>query len=983
MVLSSLLESYQLTNVFLFLNWFHALQPEPSAMKGLLLLLASFMEQYLTAPTICIPNPFSQDGKQSLDRTSVKKAIEKEGLECWFLPDLLVNIYRYLDDVPSCVLLAEKMGDVKAQILFRAIQKLNNPSSGLVFENLSSLNLDTFPNKTESKELKELLDIGRLYCEDILEMALQQITLSMEEALKSMEVCIDKDCETQWPPLHKVSAAWTRLSAENCSALCQNRVRLYQRWSWFLLFLSADNMTMDMLKSSLPIISSRVRHVINIVNLIVRFEHAVRRLYLDPQKVHVQAEKILQLGLLMIKFTTKSRDVVGMCLEKAMQELTARKYEEYVAQMQDFLQSAQSDAASKQGAKDADIILPVKRASVSEQELPFTLVFNEESSAELIGNDEKVGKNDKVFPQKKGLFRNISKQTTKMPDFLKFSSFWLEICSDASQSLTDSLEKKFALLHYHWYIRDSKLPWKGSSMQLKCSTILNVFNIEKLKFLSHDKEKKPMTISNNLVTLVDKTIQCDNTFSNTFEQSEQHQKMDLAQNNQPGENQLFTDHGNEECDSQHLSHQLNSCEFDLCRTLDDREENRSDCNQEITDNCDRKTGEIAFLDEPNNKVKSPKKHLSLEQPKETIHLDKKDSVIIIVLNDSKKLCHTAEFPADLDTLNDCIPSLDTYYVPSLPLEVELTKSKDLESFISNYEDMTSADFRFDDIIDFSEEHESDEKPVSVPLQFSVQEEIRNSLPKLLKFNNSPPQMSGSDHDKEDKMQQLQHMQHIQLLKVDKTNLESFELLVSKETKILSAGPEISVPLQLLKSSWKTESCITIQPIQDKNKKEENRTIKNSQNKLKRSNSWNLKRKINADKVSALGNFEISLQKFERNFKKKQKQLVNTLEMEVLLAGKSTTSFTVEESFLKNHISRKVHDETFNLETAARDRTFIIRRPSTVDTTNSFRTFTIKKSPKVDLMAGTFTLTSPTLADNLDETFAIGLDSDEIFCSNDK
>ena len=101
------------------------------------------------------------------------------------------------------------------------------------------------------------------------------------------------------------------------------------------------------------------------------------------------------------------------------------------------------------------------------------------------------------------------------------------------------------------------------------------------------------------------------------------------------------------------------------------------------------------------------------------------------------------------------------------------------------------------------------------------------------------------------------------------------------------------------------------------------------------------------------------------------------------AGKSTTSFTVEESFLKNHISRKVHDETFTLETAARDRTFIIRRPSTVDTTNSYRTFTIKKSPKVDLMAGTFTLTSPTLADNLDETFAIGLDSDEIFCSNDK
>ena len=125
--------------------------------------------------------------------------------------------------------------------------------------------------------------------------------------------------------------------------------------------------------------------------------------------------------------------------------------------------------------------------------------------------------------------------------------------------------------------------------------------------------------------------------------------------------------------------------------------------------------------------------------------------------------------------------------------------------------MTSADFRFDDIIDFSEELESDEKPVSVPLQYRVHEEIRNSLPELLEFNNSPPQISGSDHDKEDKMQQLQH---IQLLKVDKTNLESFELLVSKET----AGPEISVPLQLLKSSWKTESCITIQPIQDKKKK---------------------------------------------------------------------------------------------------------------------------------------------------------------------
>lgn len=496
MVMSVLLKNYHFTDAFLFLNWLQTLLPDLAVIHHLLAMLASIIHQYLKGDEVLNHTSFALIGFPSLDRMLVEKALAEEGLDRLLGPDLLVNIFRQLNDFPSCIQLAEQLGDVKAKILLRAIQKLNNSNSSWVFENQFFLDLDSFPPVAASKELNELLKIGTILTENILEMALEHVTNCMTDAVNSLEICIDQDCPVLWPLLHKLPSSCERLLENGSTVACQKRIELYTRWLWFLHFIKAANLSVNVIKSELPTIFDRVVRIVNVANLIIRFEKALRNLYTNPVKVKNRAEQVLQLGYLVLKYTSISRDIIGQCLQRALTELPAGRHHDYVTKFSGLAQKSQLTPITNDNRlggfllNSGSFILAVQKASISESHqsyftwTPKSILSevndcpNVSVTEDSLISDEYIP-NVKVLPQKKGLFRNLPLKTTKTPYLVQQSKLWAEIFS--SRFGPSGLVRKLGLFLFTWYERASCLPWKSeailrTNLELKLPTILGFLN---------------------------------------------------------------------------------------------------------------------------------------------------------------------------------------------------------------------------------------------------------------------------------------------------------------------------------------------------------------------------------------------------------------------------------------------------------------------------------------------------------------------------
>ena len=899
-----LLESYQLTNAFLFLNWLQAHQPDPQIINSLLYILTSVIQQFVIGgDQILVSNPFNPHKLTTLDRTLVKKTISKESLEGWFGPNLLVDIYRYLDDISACIQLAENMGDVKAWIAFKAIKKLNQNHTGLVFDNFSFLDLNIFPPDNACEELKELLEIGKLLHEDILRMALEHIASRLDDELETIELCIDEECQMQ----HKLNPSWDKLLPEDVSRPCLKNYGIYQTWLWFFEFIKASSITVDELKAKFPIITRRLTYITNLIILVSKFEKSVRCLYKNPKNVQKRAEKILHLGILMLKFTNISRVTIGLCLEKALLELPVKKHDEYVAKLSDLVEKSQADISCSQTRpppkflhNSESFFLSIQNVCTSKFNLSYfkwstnlilshlgdsavhSLPLNEESpSAEQNPTHENV-----TF-MKKGLFRNRPLKTTNSANsanLLMHCKFWSEVRCVSSNPIRLSPGGKFGLFLSDWYQKASKLPWQCPAetkldMKLTLSTILTFFLSENSN-LSSDCDSDSENVS-----LVDKEIKCESIFSQSIIEHSHESKeiIDSTSSCQkPNDPKLEKDQLSmrEPCLQDRISQ--NSNNFDIAN-WSERETNEDPTMHSLVGNNPsnlNNSKEKAFKiedsiknrsienDSPENNCSNSHKFLHESRiPDKITNIDSKsmDSKIegqgyepMAVLGHS----NGGKLSPDLDTINDFIPSLDTFFIPTLPLEEVLTGSPELDTFLSRYDNETSSEFRFDDSIEFlEEEEEPDEQVFSVSETYETKNMAKKSLT-LLKLNCSP------EKKKDRSMQEnTQPPKLLQLSIVHGIEIKNMKLLESDNLQ----KPHLVKGLSLLNMHKLMESS----SLKRKEKESaENQIIKEKpelKSKKEKKKETPKKHNFTEKNNTALGLFEISLQKFERNLKKKQRQ----------------------------------------------------------------------------------------------------------------
>jgi hypothetical protein len=938
----------------------------PRIMSSLLSLLASIMEQYFLAPTTYINIDINYSEVKSLDRRQIREVIAAEGLENLFQPDLLVNIYIYLGDLNACLRFAENMGDFKAVILLKGFWKLRNYNLTSVFGNISFLNVETFPSISAKEEVKELLEIGHLYNENIIDMAFEELTSSIEDLSISMNICINEECTTEWPFLQKTSYTCYKTLENSISIHCKDRLKIYQRYSWLMLFARAANMSKESINSKFPVISDRLRHVTSRIKIILSFEKEVRKLYVDEKLVAHRTEKILKLGLLLIKSTTHNRDVIGVCLQKAMQELSAKKLKEFTLHMQDFVKNSQlivfqnndplnhfslnlahslPSLAAANTAKDPDDIVLEKHWNA--------VNVLEENIKTFTGCKYNNFVTKNLDSDKKGLFRNIPFSATRRPDLIKYSKLWLEICSQVEYPIKSDMYWKFSLVQCQWYNKASNLPWRApshtiSSMKLQPSTILKLFYKKKcdLMFSNHIEQEKILRSGN---TLVNEKIQCGDPLSDSISQQDKHLLNGKFVSNQQSpkeEIRLSRDH-------------YFLAEFDI--------ENNKTSNSIVSENNQASGDEIEVNMITNNITKQNFEHESISDH----DLSDQNSMIdnmeiqttlqehnynpdIEPLQKSINLDNPeSDVFSDLDTLNDHIPSIDTFFVPSLSFELDFTATHNLGSSMQSYEEKTSADFRFNKNIDFPKDLSSDARNVS---------EVISNLPSLLQFDNSAQSKSEA-------------IQQIQLLIPGQTNFEQCKLL---ESAGLPTENE-DCPVQLLSSAWKRENATPCDRRPANMKKDKIRERERKQDNMKLSKNTNFKKKDMKTAV-AFGNFEISLQKFERGIKKRQNQYLRILKHEVCLTTPAKMYSNRNErsdNFLRcsNSTSAAVKSIT---EKAAPSKTcentFTIAK-----SLHSNKTFIINM-PNVNDLDRTFIISSLTPTENLEETFAFSFESEEMFNS---
>jgi hypothetical protein len=964
MILFTLLERYQLTNAFLFLNWLHIHQVKPRIIKDLLSLLSSILEQYFAVSTRCINIAINHTEVKVLDKGQIRKVIAAEGLESLLQPDLLINIYMYIGDINACIQLAESMGDYKAVILFKGFLKLNNSDVELIFQNLSFLNLDSFPSESSEEDLKELLELGRLYNENIINMVVYELTSSLEHIFISVNICINEECRTVWPCLHKTSYTWSKSLNSRISAHCKARLNIYQRYLWFMHFVRAAGLSPKSMHSKFPKIWGRIRHVASQMNLIIKFEKVVKKLYADEKLVAFRAEKILQIGLSLIKRTENSRDVIGLCLQKAMQELSAKKLKEYTQSMQDIVQSAELNVIkngndpmntlafnlryhSQQGASTNNVKDPKNNSLNWEAE--YVLEVNKNAFTDC---KYKSLVPDKAESQKKGLFRNIPLSGTKRPDLIKYSTLWLEICSQVDYPFRSDIAWKFALIQYHWYNKVSNLPWRCpshviSTMKLQPSTILKLFCNERIKLILNNSKKD--TILKSCNTLLNKKIQCHDTSSPSITKLGKHQiKLQLV-------------------DDEHFPNEEKQLSGDPGLLKDFLKEEKYSSESIIIENKKSYRDKIDVIDVTDNSTKGNSKNESIcdlvvcgdtrmaDNIEKEVFLSAHNYDPDVELLKKSKDLHNFHLEdnviSDLDTLNDHIPSMDTFFVPSLPSAVNFTGTQDQESSMLSYEEKTSADFRFNANLDFPQDQSSDARNSY---------KIIDSIPALLQLEESCKSKS-------------EIIQHFQFLIPGWAKFEQHKLLGSTEP--MKEYEES--PVQLLSNPWKRKNFTSEDKMPTNMRKESIKARERMHGNIKLSKNANIKKK-DTKIAMAFGNFEISLQKFERSLQKKQNKYLQTLGQEGCL-GAPFKIYPNKNKWADNftRCSNYIHTDLVSMTDEAAlsqgsQKTFTIAEHLHIN-----ETFIIDK-PNMNDMDKTFIISSSSLSENLEETFAMGLDSEEIF-----